>query len=142
MATDLQVGEELGGFRIESVIGRGGMGVVYLARDLTLERMAALKVVTPELADDPEFRERFLREARLAASLDHPNIVPIHHAGEVNGRLYIAMRYVSSDLRTVIDADAPLEPGRAISLLDQAATGLDAAHRRGLVHRDVSRRTS
>ncbi len=137
MATDLQVGEELGGFRIESVIGRGGMGVVYLARDLTLERMAALKVVTPELADDPEFRERFLREARLAASLDHPNIVPIHHAGEVNGRLYIAMRYVSSDLRTVIDADAPLEPGRAISLLDQAATGLDAAHRRGLVHRDV-----
>jgi Protein kinase domain len=137
VATDLQVGEELGGFRIESVIGRGGMGVVYLARDLTLDRMAALKVVIPELADDPEFRERFIREARLAASLDHPNIIPIHHAGEVGGRLYIAMRYVSSDLRTQIDAGAPLEPKRALELLDQAASGLDAAHRRGLVHRDV-----
>jgi hypothetical protein len=86
------VGTELAGYRIESLLGRGGMGVVYRARDLALDRNVALKLLAPELAEDVRFRERFLRESRLAASLDHPAIIPIYDAGEVAGQLYIAMR--------------------------------------------------
>ena len=98
-STEFRSGSQLLGYRIERVLGRGGMGVVYLAHQLVLDRMVALKLLAPELAQDDSFRERFLRESRLAASLDHPNIVPVFDAGEVDGRLYIAMRYVEgSDL--------------------------------------------
>jgi YVTN family beta-propeller protein len=136
--TYLRVGTELLGYRIERVLGRGGMGVVYLAHQLALERMVALKLLAPELAADEHFRERFLNESRLAASLDHPSIVTVIDAGEVDGRLYIAMRYVEgTDLRHRLESEAPLEPGLAVSLLAPIADALDAAHARGLVHRDV-----
>src|SRR6266496_792418 len=88
MLTDPRIGTELAGYRIDSVIGRGGMGVVYLAAHLRLKRKVALKLIAPELAEDPKFRERFLRESELAASLEHPNILPIYDAGEVDGQLY------------------------------------------------------
>ena len=91
---------DFAGYRIESVVGRGGMGVVYQATDLSLGRPVALKLIAPELADDPRFRERFLEEPRLAASLDHSSVIPIYEAGEHDGQLYLAMRYVAgSDLR-------------------------------------------
>src|SRR5437868_7710230 len=132
------VGTELAGYRIESLLGRGGMGVVYRARDLALERNVALKLLAPELAADVGFRERFLRESRLAASLDHPAIVPIYDAGEVAGQLYIAMRLVDgSDLKRLLATEGVLEPERALALLEQVGDALDAAHERGLVHRDV-----
>jgi serine/threonine protein kinase len=111
---------------------------VYLATDLSLERPVALKLIAPELAEDQHFRSRFLREPRLAASLDHPNVIPIYEAGERDGRLYLAMRYVEgSDLRTLIERDGKLSPERALRVVAQVAGALDAAHRRGLVHRDV-----
>src|SRR5438128_2605361 len=114
------------------------MSVVYRAHDLRLKRKVALKLLAPELAGDERFRERFLRESQLAASLDHPNIVPIYDAGEAEGVLYIAMRYVKgSDLRELLRRDSALAPARALAIVAQAAAGLDAAHRRGLVHRDV-----
>src|ERR671929_1744040 len=89
-----QPGNEIAGYRIESLIGRGGMAVVYLAEDLRLGRKVALKLLTPQLADSEQFRQRFIRESRLAASLDHPNIVPIYEAGEADGQLFIGLRYV------------------------------------------------
>src|SRR2546427_1638425 len=132
------VGTELAGYRIESLLGRGGMGVVYRARDLALERNVALKLLAPELAEDVRFRERFHRESRLAASLDHPAVVPIYDAGEVAGRLYIAMRLVEgTDLKRLLAGEGPLDAERALPLLGQVADALDAAHERGLVHRDV-----
>jgi hypothetical protein len=88
------IGTQIAGYRLEELIGRGGMGVVYRAHDLALERPVALKLLAPSLAEDPAFRERFLVESRLAASLDHPNVVPVYDAGEVEGQLYLAMRYV------------------------------------------------
>jgi YVTN family beta-propeller protein len=113
------------------------MGVVYRGFDLALERPVALKILAPELAADVRFRERFLRESRLAASIDHPNVIPVYDAGEVGGELYLAMRYVDgSDLRCVI-ADGRLGKERTISVVSQVAAALDAAHVRGLVHRDV-----
>jgi YVTN family beta-propeller protein len=136
--TDPRLGTDLAGYRLESVLGRGGMGVVYLATDLRLERRVALKLIAPELAADPRFRERFLRESRLAASLDHSHIVPVHAAGETDGQLWLAMRYVPGiDLRTLLERDGPLKPGRALELVFQVASALDAAHAIGLVHRDV-----
>src|SRR3954470_4353262 len=118
----LVVGTELAGYRIESLLGRGGMGVVYRARDLALERNVALKLLAPELADDVRFRERFLRESRLAASLDPPAIIPIYDAGEVSGRLYIAMRLVEgADLKRVLAEHGPLDAGRALAYLEQVA---------------------
>ncbi|MFN2590336.1 MAG: protein kinase, partial [Actinomycetota bacterium] len=136
--SDSRVGREIGGYRIESVIGRGGMGVVYLAEHLRLKRKVALKVLPPDLAGDELFRDRFIHESELAASLDHPNIVDIHDAGEADGLLYLAMRYVrGSDLKTLIARDGPLEPPRVVALLTQVAGALDAAHQLGLVHRDV-----
>jgi YVTN family beta-propeller protein len=135
---DKQVGTEVPGYRIESLIGRGGMGVVYLAEDLHLRRRVALKVLAPELAKDEKFRERFVRESQLAASLDHPNIIPIFEAKEAGPSLYIAMRYVPGvDLKTLIAQEGPLPPERTISILRQAASALDAAHAEGLIHRDV-----
>lgn len=100
---DLTVGEAVAGYRIEAVLGRGSMGTVYSALDGSLERRVALKVLTPELARDDRFRERFLRESKLAASLEHPHIVPIHAAGEANGLLYLVMRYVDGrDLSSLL----------------------------------------
>ena len=114
------------------------MGVVYLATDLRLERKVALKLVAPELAADPRFRERFLRESRLAASLDHSHVVPVYAAGETDGQLWIAMRYVQgTDLKTLLEREGPLEPARALELVSQVGEALDAAHAHGLVHRDV-----
>src|SRR6266498_3055477 len=135
---DVRVGTELAGYRIESVIGRGGMGVVYVADHLRLKRKAALKVLAPELASDERFRERFVIESELAASLEHPNIVPIYDAGEADGLLYIAMRLIEGrDLKTLIEREGSLDPDRTVSLISQVASALDAAHAKGLIHRDV-----
>src|SRR6478672_8745848 len=134
---DSRVGTELAGYRIEALVGRGGMGVVYRAHDLALDRDVALKLLSPELAEDISFRERFLRESRIAASLEHPNVVPIHDAGEIDGQLYIAMRLVDgTDLKALL-RDGPLEAARSVRVVEQIAGALDAAHARGLVHRDV-----
>jgi YVTN family beta-propeller protein len=140
VAASDRVGTVVAGYRVERVLGRGGMSVVYRADDLRLKRKVALKLLAPELAEDDRFRERFLRESQLAASLDHPNVVPIYEAGEVERErlLYIAMRYVpGTDLRTVLRAEGALDPTRALELASQLARALDAAHERGLVHRDV-----
>ena len=132
-----EVGSQIAGYRIEGMVGRGGMGVVYLATELALERPVALKLVAPELAGDAAFRQRFLRESRMAASIDHGGILPVYAAGESDGQLYIASRFVDgTDLRTVLESGA-LEPVRALGLVGQVADALDAAHARGLVHRDV-----
>jgi YVTN family beta-propeller protein len=137
MVASGNIGTELAGYRLEALIGRGGMGVVYRARDLALDRDVALKLLAPHLADDVSFRERFLTESRVAASLEHPNVVPIHDAGEIDGQLYIAMRLVDgTDLKALL-REGPLEPARAVRILEQVAGALDAAHARGLVHRDV-----
>jgi glutamine cyclotransferase len=126
------------GYRVDSLIGRGGMGVVYRATDLSLQRPVALKLIAPELAEDERFRARFLRESRLAASLDHPSVVPIYEAGERDGELYLAMRFVEgSDLKTLLQREGTLSPERSLGILAQIAGALDAAHRRALVHRDV-----
>ena len=113
------------------------MGVVYRATELALDRPVALKLIAPELAGDDSFRERFLRESRLAASIDHAGILPVYAAGEADGELFLATRFVpGTDLRSLID-DGPLPGERAIGLVGQVADALDAAHERGLVHRDV-----
>jgi hypothetical protein len=131
-------GATFAGYRVESLLGRGGMGVVYRATDLSLQRPVALKLIAPELAQDEHFRARFLREPRVAASLDHPSVVPIYEAGEWERQLYLAMRYVEgSDLRTVLERDGEPSPEYSLGVLTQVADALDAAHRRGLVHRDV-----
>jgi len=110
-------GSTFASYRIESLIGRGGMGVVYLAHDPSLERPVALKLIAPELVQDKEFRARFLREPRLAASLDHPNVIPIYEAGELEDQLYLAMRYVKgTDLRELIEREGKLSPERAIDV--------------------------
>jgi len=137
-AHGLDVGDTLGTYRVEALIGRGGMGTVFLAEHLQLGRKVALKVLPPNLAEDPAFRERFIRESQLAASLDHPSIIPIYDADEREGILYIAMRYVEgTDLRRLLKAEAPLAPQQALRLLEPVSAGLDAAHAKGLVHRDV-----
>ena len=138
MATDARIGSELAGYRIEAPIGRGGMGVVYRAEQLRLGRKVALKLLAPELAENEGFRARFEHESRLAAVLDHPNIVPLFEAGEADGLLFISMRYVEgTDLRELLSRDGRLEPERALAIAAQVASALDAAHERGLVHRDV-----
>ena len=136
-ASDPHIGSDLLGYEIEEVIGRGGMGVVYRARDRALERNVALKLIAPEYAGFTGFRGRFLAESRLAASLEHPNVVPIYAAGDQDGHLYIAMRYIEGrDLREIL-RDGVLTPERAIAICRQVASALDAAHEQGLVHRDV-----
>jgi ABC-type branched-subunit amino acid transport system substrate-binding protein/DNA-binding beta-propeller fold protein YncE len=138
VSLDLTAGTIFAHYRIEGLVGRGGMGVVYRTKDLRLERPVALKLIAPELAEDERFRERFLRESRLAASLDHRGVVPIHEAGEEAGQLFIAMRYVEGeDLKTLLEREGTLAPERALSILIQVADALDAAHEKGLVHRDV-----
>ena len=137
-SADPRIGRQLGSYRIESVLGRGGMGIVYLAEHVRLKKRMALKVLPPELCGDGEFRRRFERESQMAAALDHPNIVPVHDAGEVDGLLYIAMRYVEgTDLGKLLASEGALEPERALSILGQTADALDEAHAEGLVHRDV-----
>jgi tRNA A-37 threonylcarbamoyl transferase component Bud32 len=137
MTSTLQVGQELAEYRIESLVARGGFSTVYLAEHLRLRRRVALKVLAPELAADERFRERFLRESQIAASLDHPNIVPIYDAGESEALLFIAMRYVEgTDLGRLV-AGGPLDRARALDLLEQVAEALDTAHLAELVHRDV-----
>jgi serine/threonine protein kinase len=128
----------VGGYRIDGLISRGGMGIVYRATNLALDRMYALKVIAPELASDVIFRERFKREIRIAASLHHPNVVPIHYAGEQDGMLFLAMDFVEGiDLKEMIKRDGALAPDRAVAILTQVTSALDAAHKKGLVHRDV-----
>jgi Protein kinase domain len=138
VSAPVDIGSDFLGYRIEELIGRGGMGVVYRAYDLRLKRPVALKLVAPSLARAERFRDRFARESELVMSLEHPNVVPIYDAGDVDGRVYLAMRLVDgSDLGTLLKAEGALEPARAIAICTQIAAALDAAHQRGLVHRDV-----
>jgi YVTN family beta-propeller protein len=136
---ELSTGSDFAGYRIESVIGRGGMGVVYLATHERLERRVALKLIAPERAADEAFRRRFLRESKLAASIEHPHAVPVYEADAADdGTVFIAMRYVEgTDLGALLETESWLDPPRAARLLGQIAEALDQAHRRGLVHRDV-----
>jgi Protein kinase domain len=135
---DVSTGSRIAGYRIEGVAGHGGMGVVYQATQLALGRRVALKLISPVLADDPRFRERFKRESRLAASIDHPNVIPVYEAGEIDGFLFLSMRWVEgTDLATLIGRSGGLEPRRATRIVAQVAAALDAAHEHGLVHRDV-----
>jgi serine/threonine protein kinase len=136
-APGLEIGDELAGHRIDSLLGYGGMGTVFLATHLRLGRKAALKVLLPEYARDDDFRERFIRESQWAASLEHPSIIPIYDADEERGVLYIAMRYVEGeDLRSLIERKGTLGD-RTPAVIEQVASALDAAHASGLVHRDV-----
>ncbi len=138
IGVDPRIGTELGAYRIEALIGRGGMGVVYRAEQRFPRRRVALKVLAPELSHDDGFRERFERECDLAASIEHPNIIPIYEAGVEDGNLFIAMRYVEGvDLKTMIDSQGRLTPEAALRIVGQVANALHAAHQRGLVHRDV-----
>ena len=135
---ELAPGTQFGAYRIESVAGQGGMGVVYRATQLGLDRPVALKVITPAFAHDEEFRARFQRESKLAASIEHPNVIPVYEAGEQDGTLFLAMRYVDgTDLKTLLTREGRLEPIRAARFVAQIAAALDAAHAAGLVHRDV-----
>jgi serine/threonine protein kinase len=134
----LSPGSTFAGYEIDSVVGAGGMGILYRARQLRLDRPVALKVVEADVARDPVIRERLRREARAVASLDHPNVVPLYEAGEKDGTVYIVTRWVDgTELGTLIHDDGPLEPGRAARTAAQIAAALEAAHENGLVHRDV-----
>jgi Protein kinase domain len=134
----LSVGDVIGGYRLDEQVGRGGMGVVFRATHIALERQGAVKLIAPELAANEEFRRRFQRESRVAASIDHPNVIPIFDAGEEGGQLYVAMRYVEgTDLGALISSRDGLPPDEAVDVIGQVAAALDAAHARGLVHRDV-----
>jgi serine/threonine-protein kinase len=143
MSETTRIGTVVAGYRIESLLGRGGMSVVYLAEHMRLGRKVALKVLANPLAHDESFRERFIRESQRAAELDHPNVIPIYDAGEIDdgeseGLLYIAMRYVSgSDLRSMLKQQGRLSLGRTLFVLEQVAGALDAAHDQSLIHRDV-----
>ena len=134
---ELVPGDVVSGYQVRGVAGRGGMGVVYRAEDLALGREVALKVIAPALARDPRFRQRFARESRIAAGLEHPNVVPVYRAGEENGQLYIAMRFVQGTDLQLLLRDGPLAPPRAAAIVAQVGEALDAAHARGLIHRDV-----
>ncbi len=138
MTTRTNIPQDFLDYRIEEPIGQGGMGVVYLAHDVRLGRRVALKVMAPSLARDGRYRASFARESELAMSLEHPNVVPIHDAGEAEGRLYLAMRRVEgTDLRALLRREGALDPARALAIVAQIAQALDAAHAKGLVHRDV-----
>src|SRR5581483_7411629 len=121
----LQRSSVVGGYRIDDLIGRGGMGLVYRATNVALRRIYALKVLAPELAEDDQFRQRFQREMRIAASLHHPNIVGIHYAGDHDGMLFFVMDYVTgTDLREVLLQNGALDPARAVDLLEQLSSAL------------------
>src|ERR1700755_3231180 len=132
--TELHPGDEFAGYRVTGIAGRGGMGVVYEAEQLDLQRPVALKLIATPLARDADFRERVVRESRAAAAIDHPNVIPVYSAGEDDGRLYLAMRFVDGeDLRTLVQREGPMEAARAAGIIAQVANALDAAHARGLV---------
>jgi serine/threonine-protein kinase len=138
LSSTTRIGTTVAGYRLEKLLGRGGMSVVYLAEHVRLGRKVALKLLSAALSEDESFRERFERESRRAAEIDHPNIVPIYDAGDADGQFFIAMRYVQgADLKTLIKGEGPLNVGRTLYILEQAASALDAAHERDLVHRDV-----
>jgi non-specific serine/threonine protein kinase len=138
MSVTLAIGTRLGGYRVEGPLGRGGMGLVFLAEHERLGRKAALKLLIPELAKDADFRERFVRESQLIAAIEHPNIIPIYDAGETEELLYVAMRYVEGhDLKTLLAREGPLAVERALEIVGDAGAALDAAHARELIHRDV-----
>src|SRR5450755_440781 len=131
-------GDEIGGYRIEVLAGRGGMGLVYRARQRRPDRVVAIKVIAPELAADPDFRARFEQESATAAEIEHPNVIPVYEVGEEDGLLFIAMRFVQGvDLGGLLRQAGRLAPQRAGRLISQVADALDAAHAQGLVHRDV-----
>jgi serine/threonine-protein kinase len=135
---ELSAGDDFAGYRIERRLGRGGMGILYLAVEPGLDRHVALKLIAPEAATEEVFAKRFAEESRIAASIEHPNVVPIYSAGEERGVPYIAMRFVAgSDLGRRIERDGKLEPAHAVALIAQVGNGLDAIHAAGLVHRDV-----
>src|SRR5436190_9193582 len=122
-ARSTRIGTQIGGYRIESVIGRGGMSVIYLAEQVRLGRKVALKLLAPELATDDRYRERFAAESRLASSINHPNIIPLYDAGEDQGYLYIAMRYIDGpSLRQLLQRDEALGLGRVIYVIEQIAS--------------------
>jgi serine/threonine protein kinase len=131
-------GSRIAGYRLEERIGHGGMAVVFRARDEQLGRLVALKILAPALAGDAEFQRRFISESRAAAAIDDPHIVPVFAAGEADGMLFIAMRYVAGgDAQSMLNREGPLPPGRVAAIISPVASALDAAHRAGLVHRDV-----
>ena len=132
------IGSEVGGYRLESLIARGGMGVVYIAEDVRMGRTVALKILASELGENERFRARFLHESRVAGAVNHPNVIPVYDAGEHDGLLYISMRYVEgTDLRGLLQNEGPLELDRAVSIISQSAGALAATHARDLIHRDV-----
>ena len=134
----LALGDAFAGYQIEGLAGRGGMGLVYRARQRRPERIVALKVILPELAADPQFRARFERESSAAAQIEHPNVIPVYQVGEEDGLLYLVMRFVNGiDLGALLQRDGPLAPDRAAQIIVQVADALDAAHANGIVHRDV-----
>src|ERR1700739_3713179 len=130
-------GTPFGRYRLVELLGRGGMGEVWRGYDTRTDRLVALKVLPAHYAEDRAFEQRFRREAHAAARLNNPHIVPIHDYGEIDGRLYVDMRLIEGrDLHTVL-ADGPLEPGGAVRIIEQVSKALHAAHKVGLVHRDV-----
>jgi predicted Ser/Thr protein kinase len=136
--SEMPVGEVFAGYRIEQLAGRGGMGIVYRATDLSLDRPVAIKFISADLSNNAAFRRRFESESKTAASLDHPNVIPIYYAGEHDDALFLVMRYVEGeDLRDVVATQGPLEASRGANIVAQVASALDAAHGAGLVHRDV-----
>lgn len=134
----LSPGSTFAGYEVESVVGLGGIGILYRARQVRLDRPVALKLVESDAARDPVIRERLRREARMVAALDHPNVVPLYAAGEEDGSVYIVTRWVEgTELGTLLQDQGPMEPGRAARTVAQIASALEVAHEKGLVHRDV-----
>jgi hypothetical protein len=136
--TGFGAGSLVAGYRLEAQVGAGGMATVFRARDERLGRLVALKILASALASDLEFRRRFIAESRAAAAVDDPHIIPVYEAGEADGVLFIAMRFViGGDLRRVLAQEGALPPDRAAAFISPVASALDAAHAAGLVHRDV-----
>jgi serine/threonine protein kinase len=134
----LSPGSTIAGYEVEAVVGSGGIGILYRARQLRLNRPVALKLVDAEVAAEPVVRERLRREARTVAALDHPNVVPLYEAGEEAGTVYIVTRWVDgTELGALILRDGPLRPRRAARIAAQIASALEVAHEKGLIHRDV-----
>ncbi|MEX2253327.1 MAG: serine/threonine-protein kinase, partial [Thermoleophilaceae bacterium] len=134
----LSPGSTIAGYEVEGVVGSGGIGILYRARQVRLDRPVALKLVEPDVAQEPVVREQLRREARTVAALDHPNIVPLYEAGEEDGTVYIVTRWLDgTELGTLIRRDGPLEPGRAARIAAQIASALEVAHEQGLIHRDI-----
>jgi serine/threonine protein kinase len=137
-SSGLGPGSRIAGYLLEEQVGVGGMAVVFRARDERLDRLVALKILAPALAADEAFQQRFIRESHAAAAVDDPHIIPVHEAGEADGVLFIAMRYVpGGDVGALIYREHPLSPARVVAIISPMASALDAAHAAGLVHRDV-----